>query len=99
MSEAVAEIAAASGRPVDLRPVSMDAFRDGLAAQDVPPVMIELLTELFGLWGQGGNAFVADGVERALGRPARDFRDYARDAAASGVWGVAPANAEVSSHG
>jgi hypothetical protein len=26
------------------------------------------------------------GVEQALGRPARDFSDYARDAAATGVW-------------
>ena len=26
------------------------------------------------------------GVQRALGREPRDFADYARDAAASGVW-------------
>ena len=26
------------------------------------------------------------GVQRALGRPPRDFRDYARDAAAAGAW-------------
>ena len=32
------------------------------------------------------NAQLADGVEQALGRPPRDFRDYARDAAAAGVW-------------
>jgi uncharacterized protein YbjT (DUF2867 family) len=30
--------------------------------------------------------YIADGVERALGRRARDFRDYARDAAAAGAW-------------
>jgi hypothetical protein len=29
---------------------------------------------------------VTDGVERALGRPPRDFADYARRAAATGVW-------------
>ena len=28
----------------------------------------------------------ADGVQRALGREPRDFRDYACEAAASGVW-------------
>jgi hypothetical protein len=27
-----------------------------------------------------------DGVQRALGRQPRDFADYARDAAATGVW-------------
>jgi hypothetical protein len=37
----------------------------------------------------GRNAWLADGVQRALGRPPRDFRDYARAAAASGVWNPA----------
>jgi hypothetical protein len=36
----------------------------------------------------GRNAHVADGSQRALGRQPRDFADYARDAAASGVWNV-----------
>jgi hypothetical protein len=34
----------------------------------------------------GRNATVCDGVQRVLGRPARDFADYARDTAATGVW-------------
>jgi hypothetical protein len=34
----------------------------------------------------GRNAHLADGVQRALGREPRDFGDYARDAAATGVW-------------
>jgi nucleoside-diphosphate-sugar epimerase len=29
-----------------------------------------------------------DGVKRALGREPRDFADYAREAAASGIWRV-----------
>ncbi|MEV7190060.1 NmrA family transcriptional regulator, partial [Kitasatospora sp. NPDC093102] len=29
---------------------------------------------------------LGDGVQRALGREPRDFADYAREAAASGVW-------------
>ena len=33
---------------------------------------------------------MTDGVERALGRAPRDFKDYARDAAATGVWRPAP---------
>jgi len=31
---------------------------------------------------------ITDGVQRALGRPPRDFADYARDAAATGVWNL-----------
>jgi hypothetical protein len=34
----------------------------------------------------GRNAHPADGVQRALGWEPRDFRDYARDAAATCVW-------------
>jgi hypothetical protein len=34
----------------------------------------------------GRNARLTDGVQRALGRPATDFADYARAAAATGVW-------------
>jgi hypothetical protein len=34
----------------------------------------------------GRNAQLADGVQRALGRKPKDFADYARDAAATGVW-------------
>jgi hypothetical protein len=29
---------------------------------------------------------LGDGVQRALGRPPRDFADFARDAATAGVW-------------
>lgn len=34
----------------------------------------------------GRNAWVGDGVQRALGRPARDLHDWARQTAASGGW-------------
>ena len=30
---------------------------------------------------------LADGVQRALGRPPREFSDYVRRTAATGVWG------------
>ena len=45
-------------------------------------LMRYLLTEVL----DGRNAHLADGVQRALGREPRDFADYAREAAATGVW-------------
>jgi hypothetical protein len=33
-----------------------------------------------------GGAGKTGGVEQALGRPARDFSDYARATAAAGIW-------------
>ena len=90
-SEAIAEIAAETGR-ADLRyvTISREAFKVGLEASGLPAEQIELLDYLFTTVLDGRNAHVTDDVERALGRPARDFRDYARTAAASGVWTVRP---------
>jgi hypothetical protein len=48
--------------------------------------VIEALTHLFDEVLDGRNAHLADGVRRALGREPRDFGDYARDTAATGVW-------------
>jgi hypothetical protein len=47
---------------------------------------VKLLIDLFTEVLDGRNAYVTDGVQRALGRPPRDFADFARDAAAAGVW-------------
>jgi hypothetical protein len=52
----------------------------------VPGDIVELLTYLFTSVLDGRNAHLCDGVQRVLGRPARDFADFARDTAASGIW-------------
>jgi hypothetical protein len=44
------------------------------------------LTGVFTEIMDGRNEYLADGVQRALGRAPRDFSDYARDTAATGVW-------------
>ena len=67
-------------------PISIEDFAAAAAADGVPGEMIELLTYVFSEVLDGRNAHLADGVQRALGREPRDFSDYARDAAASGVW-------------
>jgi uncharacterized protein YbjT (DUF2867 family) len=90
-AEAAAEIARAAGRPVRYAPVAERDFADGMAASGVPGELIGVLDEVFAELRHGGGA-VADGVPRALGRPARDFAEYARAAAAAGVWSV-PAGA------
>jgi uncharacterized protein YbjT (DUF2867 family) len=90
-AEAVAEIATATGREVRYVPVSVQEYAAAAAGQGVPSEVIDLLTYLFGEVLDGRNAHLADGVQRALGREPRDFADYARDAAASGVWDPPPA--------
>ena len=85
-ADAVAEIASATGRDVTYVTIPTEAFRAGLADAGMPREQVELLDYLFTTVLDGRNAQVTDGVQRALGRPARDFRDYARAAAASGAW-------------
>jgi uncharacterized protein YbjT (DUF2867 family) len=86
-AEAAEEIAKASGRQVRYVPISPERYTDGMIRQGVPADYAAFLTELFIRVLDGRNAHLTDGVQRALGRQSRDFSDFARDAAASGVWG------------
>ena len=88
-ADAVGEIGAASGRDVRLAQVSEQEYASGLAGHGVPADVIALLRYLFAEVLDGRNASLADGVQRALGRPARDFREFARRAAADGAWSAA----------
>ena len=83
-AQAVAEISLAAGRPIGYRQISPE-FAAGMRPH-VPEENIALLDELFTVVLDGRNSRIADGVEQALGRPARDFADYARRIAATGVW-------------
>ena len=85
-ADAVEEISRASGREVRYAPISMEDFASALAEQGVPEDVTELLRYLFTEVLDGRNAYLADGVQKALGREPRDFADYAKEAAATGVW-------------
>lgn len=86
-ADAAKEIATASGRPVEYVPITPDQFEAGLADQQLPEDTVWLLKYLFNEVLDGRNAYVTDGVQRALGRGPRDFSDFARRAATGGVWG------------
>jgi uncharacterized protein YbjT (DUF2867 family) len=88
LADAAAELSAALGREVQYQPITADAYAReltalGLPADDAAPIAA-LIAEVL----DGRNAHLEDGVQRALGRPPRDFRDYARNAAASGAWSL-----------
>src|SRR5919107_2614464 len=87
--EALGEIAKATGREIRFVPVSLEEFEAVLAGEQVPAEIASFLTYLFGTVLDGRNAHLTDGVRRALGREPKDFSDYARDAAATGVWSKA----------
>ena len=90
-AEAVGEIAAASGRELQYVPITLDELAGGVAAAGVPADVVELLRYLFSEVLVEANSSLTDGVQQALGRAPRDFAEYARDTAASGVWTPEPA--------
>ena len=85
-AEATGEIARATGRDIRYVPVDLDAYVATMKDLGVPDDEIQLLEYLIGDVLDGRNESMTDGVQRALGRAPRDFADYARDAAATGVW-------------
>jgi uncharacterized protein YbjT (DUF2867 family) len=85
-AEAIAQIARASGKEIRYVQVPMDEYVVALEQAQLPPDFVALIKYLFTEVLDGRNAFVTDGVQRALGRAPRDFADYARRAAASGAW-------------
>ncbi|GGV21973.1 NmrA family transcriptional regulator [Actinomadura cremea] len=84
--EAVAEIGRAAGREIAYVRVGVDDYAAAVREHGVPGEVADLLVYLFGTILDGRNAEAADGVRRALGREPRDFADYARETAASGIW-------------
>ena len=93
-TEVAVEISRASGREIPYIQIPREAFSTAIAASGAPDDIIWLLDYLFSSVLDGRNASVCDGVKRALGREPRDFTDYARRIAESGVWNPMSAVAE-----
>lgn len=87
-AEMADELATASGRPVRYVPITFDEFHDGME-QIGGNFIADVFTGIARETLDGRNSYLADGVERALGRSPRDFADYARAAAAAGAWSEA----------
>jgi len=80
------EISRAAGRDVRFTRIPADAFAQAIVDSGAPDDIAWLLNYLFETVLDGRNARIGDGVQRALGREPADFADFARRAAARGVW-------------
>jgi uncharacterized protein YbjT (DUF2867 family) len=85
-ADVAAEISRASGRNVAYVQVPNDAFVAGVAESGAPRDVVWMLDYLFSTVLDGRNAYLTDGVQRALGRAPRDFSDYAREISATSLW-------------
>jgi uncharacterized protein YbjT (DUF2867 family) len=92
-ADAAAELSQALGREVRYLSVTPQHYAAAAAQAGVPAEEIEPLVDLFTRVLDGHNAHLTDDIQRVLGRGPRDFADYARDAAATGVWTADPTRA------
>lgn len=89
LKQVAADLSRATGREITYIDVPHEAFLAEVANSGAPKEVVWMLDYLFATVLDGRNAHLTDGVQRALGRPPKDFADYARDVAATGVWRVA----------
>ncbi|MFI5828080.1 NAD(P)H-binding protein [Streptomyces sp. NPDC051578] len=83
-SDVAAELSKATGRQITYVSVTNEEYRAVLRENGLPEEFADLFTMIL----DGRNAHLVHGVEEALGRKPKDFADFAREAAATGVWDV-----------
>lgn len=85
-TELAAEISNAAGRDIRFTQVPREAFAAAIAESGAPEDIAWLLNYLFDTVLDGRNAYLCDGVQRALNREPKDFAEFARDIAQRGDW-------------
>ena len=85
--EVVQEIAAGTGKQIHFQAVSQAEYNKMMEAAGVPGDYIWLFDYLFReVLGNSSNQVVTQDVQKVLGRPATDFREYVEITAKTGVW-------------
>ncbi len=85
-AEVAVELSRATGRTITYQQIPHEAFLAGVAESGAPQEVVWLMDYLFATVLDGRNAYLTDGVQRALGRPPRDFSEYAREVAGTKTW-------------
>ncbi|MGB3492725.1 MAG: NAD(P)H-binding protein [Elainellaceae cyanobacterium] len=80
------ELSNATGREIAYIQIPHEDFVAGAERAGAPREMVWIMDYLFSTVLDGRNAYITDGIQRALGRPPKDFADYAREVAATGLW-------------
>lgn len=84
--QVVEEINQATGRAIQFYPISLEKYVEMLQEHQVPADFVWLVNYLFTHVLDGRNANTTNTIERVLGRKAKDFSEYAKELAATGVW-------------
>ena len=87
-ADMAADLSSAIGRPIQHIPISFEDFHAGIA-QAGGDFVADVFTAIARETLDGRNASLCDGVQRALGRPPRDFSAFSKAAAMAGHWSEA----------
>ncbi|NEA36427.1 NAD(P)H-binding protein [Streptomyces sp. SID13031] len=86
MAEVAAELSAVSGRPIRYVDLEQEQFVAELVGYGQPLEDAEAVRDLFAVIRNHRSEYVSEGVQQILGRAPRDFADWARETAQTGVW-------------
>jgi len=86
LSDIAGELSKATGSRIQYFESPHEDFLEGMKAMETPKDVIWLLDYLFATVLDGRNAYLADGIQRALGRPPKDFSQFAQETGNSNVW-------------
>lgn len=84
--DAIEAISQAIERPINYTAIPMEHYKHGAREAGLTEDYLWLMEYLFTTVLDGRNAYIAAGVQEALGRPPRDFSDYVQNVAQTGIW-------------
>lgn len=86
MAEVAEELTAVTGRPISYVDLEPEQFVAELVSYGQPQEDAEAVRDLIAVIRNHRSEYVSDGVQQVLGREPRDFADWARETAKTGVW-------------
>ena len=84
--QVIEEISKVTGRDIKFESITMDKYTKMLKEYQVPEDYIWLINYLFTEVLVDRNSSVTNDIEKVLGRKAKDFAEYARETASTGIW-------------
>lgn len=85
-TDVASELSEVTEREISYVQIPHQAFVAGVRDSGAPKEVVWMMDYLFSTVLDGRNAHLTDGIQRALGRPPKDFLDYAREVSATGLW-------------
>lgn len=84
--ELASELTKALGRPIRHLSLSPSDLKAGMLAEGMPEELADRMLDLERYFREDGASRVTDDVRQVIGREAREYADYIRETAATGVW-------------